>query len=148
MRQSPAGKGAVLSAAASLVSLLAALSCCLPLGTMLLAAGSAGASVLSEALRPWLLWFSVACIVVAFVQTYFRGRCDFRHRRLRTLLLWVSATLVGATLIAPNFTARILAGLPVLPAAGELRPFTPPAFLREFDAASSGTRLVLLLSPT
>jgi hypothetical protein len=95
------GKGAVLSTAASLASLLAALSCCLPLGTLLMAAGSAGAAMFSEALRPILVWVSALLIVVAFVQTYFRSRCEFRHR-----------------------------------------------FLREFEAASAQTRLVVLLSPT
>src|SRR4051794_41551204 len=75
------GKGAVLSTAASLVSLLAALGCCLPLGTLLMAAGSAGASIFSEALRPWLVWLSAGFLFVAFVPNYFRSRCEFRHPR-------------------------------------------------------------------
>src|SRR5690242_16806591 len=99
------GRGAFLSTAASLASLVAALSCCLPLGTLLMAAGSAGASLFSERLRPWLIWISVAFLVLAFVQTYFRQRCEFRARRLRTLLLWFSAVVVAATLLAPRFTA-------------------------------------------
>src|SRR6185312_14261748 len=102
------GKGAVLSTAASLASLVAALSCCLPLGTLLMAAGSAGASLFSEKLRPWLVWVSVACLALAFVQTYFRSRCEFRTRRLRTVLLWFSALVVSATLLAPQFTGSLL----------------------------------------
>ena len=143
------GKGAVLSTAASLASLLAALSCCLPLGTLLMAAGSAGAAMLSEALRPILVWVSALLIVVAFVQTYFRSRCEFRHRRFRTVLLWFSATVVVLTIAAPRFTATLLAGrLPAFRASAELRTFAEGDFLREFEAASAQTRLVVLLSPT
>jgi hypothetical protein len=143
------GRGALLSTGASLVSLLAALSCCLPLGTLLMAAGSAGASLFTEKLRPWLVWISVACVLLAFVQTYFRARCDFRTRRFRTILLWFSAVVVGATLIAPHFTATLLAGrLPHFIRNGELRTFEEREFVREFDAASSQARVVLLLSPT
>jgi hypothetical protein len=143
------GQGAALSTAASLASLLAALTCCLPLGTLLLAAGSAGISFLSGRFRPWLLALSVVFLIAAFVQTYFRGRCEFRHRRLRTVLLWFSAVIVVATLIAPRFTATILAGrLPTFAATTELRTFDDADFLRAFDAASAEPRLVLLLSPT
>jgi hypothetical protein len=146
---SASGRGAVLSTAASFASLLAALSCCLPLGTLLLAAGSAGASLLSETLRPWLVWISLAFLILAFVQTYVRARCDFRTRRVRTVLLWFSAVVLGATLVAPRFTASLLAGrLPGFSASGELRPFTESALRNAFDAASGETRLVVLLSPT
>jgi len=149
MRERSAGKGAVLSTAASLVSLVAALSCCLPLGTLLMAAGSAVASLFSEALRPWLVWLSAGLLLVAFVQTYLRSRCEFRQRRFRTVLLWFSAIVVAATIAAPRFTATLLAGrLPAFRAAGELRTFDATEFGREFDAAASQTRLVVLLSPT
>jgi hypothetical protein len=143
------GKGAVLSTAASLASLLAALTCCLPIGTLLMAAGSAGASLFSEALRPWLIWLSAGCLFLAFVQTYFRSRCDFRQRRVRTVLLWFSAVVVVATIAAPRFTATLLAGrIPAFRAAAELRTFTEQEFLREFDAAAGQKRIVVMLSPT
>jgi hypothetical protein len=149
MKERSGGKGAVFSTAASLVSLIAALSCCLPLGTLLLAAGSAGASLVVEALRPVLVWLSAGLLVVAFVQTYFRSRCDFRQRRPRTVLLWFSAVVVVAIIAAPRFTATLLAGrLPAFRAASALRTFADQEFLREFDAAASQTRLVVLLSPT
>ncbi len=144
-----AGKGAVFSTLASLAGLFAALSCCLPLGALLVAAGSAGAAVFSEALRPWLIWLSVGCLAVAFVQTYFIGRCEFRRRRLRTFLLWFSAVVAGATLLTPRFTASLLAGrLPGLTASAPLRTYDEGDFLREFQAAVRQTRLVVLLSPT
>jgi len=142
-------KGAVLSTLASLASVIAALSCCLPLGVLLMAAGSAGAAIFSQTLRPWLLGLSVFCLILAFVQTYLFGRCEFRRRRLRTVLLWFSAIAVGLTLFAPQFTATLLAGrLPGVSPAGTLRPYDDADFLREFQAASPQTRLVVLFSPT
>ena len=105
--------------------------------------------MVSEALRPVLVWLSAGLLAVAFVQTYFRSRCEFRQRRLRTVLLWFSAVVVVATIAAPRFTATLLAGrLPSLRGAGELRTFSIEEFTREFDAATSQTRLVVLLSPT
>jgi len=143
------GRTAVISTFASLASLLAALTCCLPLGTLLLSAGSAGASLFSEKLRPWLLALSLAALVLAFVQTYFRGRCDFRHRRLRTCLLWFSATVLLGMLLMPRYVSSLMAGrLPSFSASSDLRDFDERQFIREFDAALSQTRIVLLLSPT
>ena len=114
-----------------------------------MAAGSAGASLFSEKLRPWLLPLSVACLLLAFVQTYFRGRCEFRYRRLRTCLLWFSATVVLGMLVMPRYVASLMAGrLPSLSAASTLRDFDQREFTREFDAAVDQTRLVVLLSPT
>jgi len=114
-----------------------------------MAAGSAGASLFTEKLRPWLVWISVACLVLAFVQTYFRARCDFRTRRFRTVLLWFSTVVVVAMVLAPHFTATILAGRrPHFFSSGELRTFEEMDFRRAFDAAAGQTRIVLLLSPT
>jgi hypothetical protein len=142
-------RGAVISTFASLASLVAALSCCLPLGTLLLSAGSAGASLFSEKMRPWLLALSLAALVLAFVQTYFRGRCEFRHRRLRTCLLWFSATVVLGMLVMPRYVSSLMAGrLPSFSAAGDLRDFDERQFASEFDASVGQTRIVLLLSPT
>jgi hypothetical protein len=143
------GRSAVVSTLASLASVVVALSCCLPLGTMLMAAGSAGASLFSEKLRPWLLALSIASLLFAFVQTYYRKRCEFRHRRLRTCLLWFSATIVTGMLAAPASFSSILAGhLPFTKAAGTLDAFQQADFVREFDAASDRTRIVALFSPT
>lgn len=142
-------RSVVVSTVASLASLAMALSCCLPLGTLLMAAGSAGASVLAETLRPWLLGLSGAAVVFAFVQTYFRGRCEFRHRRLRTCLLWFTTLLVAGMLVAPRYVSSILAGrLPSVTAAGKLHAFDAREFARQFDAAAGQTRVVVLLSPT
>jgi len=145
----PGAKGAVISTLASFAALAAALSCCLPLGTLLVAAGSASAALFSETLRPWLLAFSVAALVFAFVETYFRRRCSFRDRRLRTFLLWFSAALIAAMLLFPRYASTILAGrLPSLSATGTLAGFDERDFARRFNSEISSTRVVVLLSPT
>ena len=142
-------RAGLLSTLASLASLIAALSCCLPLGTLLLSAGSATASLLSEKLRPWLLALSVASLVFSFVQTYFRRRCDFRHRRFRTVLLWFSALVVTSMLAFPRYTSTLLAGhLPSSLVTGSFRDFDERAYIAEFNAAAGESRLVVLLSPT
>ena len=142
-------RGSAAASIASVASLIAALSCCLPLGTLLMAAGSVGASVFSEYLRPWLLAFSAASLVFAFVQTYVRRRCDFRHRRTRTVLLWFSAAMVVTMLASPAWFTGLLAGrLPSWSNSGELIAFDAASFARDFNAASGETRLVVLLSPT
>ena len=134
---------------ASLASLTAALSCCLPVGALLMAAGSAAGAAFSETLRPWLLWLSVGSLIIALAQTYLLGRCEFRHRRLRTFLLWFAFVVVGATLLAPRFSATLLAGrLPAFTTVGTLERFEEAAFLREFALASRQTRVVVLLSPS
>lgn len=139
----------MISTIASLASLLAALSCCLPLGMLLMAAGSAGASLFSEKLRPWLLAFSVAALGLAFFQTYLHRRCEFRQRRLRTVLLWFSGVMVVGMVAAPQAMSTLLAGrIPSFSAASTLRHFDRQEFARQFDAASDRTRVVVLLSPT
>lgn len=146
---SSGSKAGIVSTLASLASLIAALSCCLPLGTLLMAAGSASASLFSEKLRPWLLGFSVACLVFAFVQTYYVQRCNFRQRRLRTGLLWFSALMIGSMLLFPRFTSTLVAGkLPSFLVAGAFRDFDEREFVAEFNAEAEHTRLVVLLSPT
>src|SRR4051794_12291526 len=124
MNSASKGRGSVAASMASVASLVAALSCCLPLGTLLVAAGSAGASLFSEGIRAWLLSFSVACLAFAFAQIYVRSRCEFRHRRLRTLLLWFSTTAVVAMMAAPQQVSSILEGrLPWVKPTGALREF-------------------------
>ena len=103
-------RGAVWSSLASVISLAAALSCCLPLGTLLMAAGSAGASAFSERLRPYLLWFSVVMLGLAFVQTYRGSKCRFRQRALRTIVMWTAAALVAGMLLFPQFMAGLMTG--------------------------------------
>ncbi|MBL8212548.1 MAG: hypothetical protein JNK87_17670 [Bryobacterales bacterium] len=96
----PAAVGAVLS-------VLAAVSCCLPLGTLLGAAGTAGASGLFAGARDWLMPLSVVLLVVAFVQTY-RTPCA-RRSRAAMIVLWTCAVFVVVMLVFPQYVAVAMA---------------------------------------
>ncbi len=115
-----------------------------------MAAGSAGASIFSERLRPFLLLFSVLSLAFGFVQTYRRGRCEFRHRVFRTILLWSSAAIVAAMLIFPQFVAGVLAGRfsPNSRATVSFRAFDLAILRAGFNTASAETRVIAFLSPT
>src|ERR1700724_295885 len=88
-------RGPLVSSIAALGSLVAAVSCCLPFGTFLLAGAAAGASRILNPLRPWLLAVSIITLIVGFVQAYGRSRCSLRRNPVRVLLLGVSAVLVS-----------------------------------------------------
>jgi hypothetical protein len=102
-------RGPLVSSVAALGSLVAAVSCCLPFGTFLLAGAAAGASRILNPLRPWLLFVSIVALVVGFVQAYGRSHCSLRRNPVTVLLLWVSAVLVLTMLIFPQMVAGFLA---------------------------------------
>ncbi|MDQ6704558.1 MAG: hypothetical protein M3Z85_01205 [Acidobacteriota bacterium] len=133
---------------ASVASLAAALSCCLPLGTLLMAAGSSGASAFSERLRPYLLGFSVLMLALAFVQTYGGRKCRFRQRAFRTAVLWCAAALVGGMLLFPQFVAGLMTGHVAAATGSHLETFELARFERLLRAESQHPRVILLLSPT
>jgi hypothetical protein len=99
------------SALAAAGSVLVASSCCLPLGTLWLAAGFAGASALLADLRPWLMLASVALIVFGFSQARRARACRRSPARFQIILLWTSAVLVGISLLFPQLLAQWLAKL-------------------------------------
>jgi len=79
---------------------LAALSCCLPLGPFLLAAGSAGASGIFVSLQPYLIAFAVLMLAVGVVQAFRARQCGRRRRALNVAVLLCSTGLVAAMLFA------------------------------------------------
>ena|SRR5438445_5131510 len=102
-------RGPVLSSIAALGSLAAAVSCCLPLGTFLAAAGAAGAARILAPLRPWLLGFSVVVLIAGFVQVYARSQCSLRRTPVSIALLWIAAVFVVTMLLFPQAIAGFLA---------------------------------------
>ena len=102
-------RGPLVSSIAALGSLVAAVSCCLPFGTFLLAGAAAGAGRVLNPLRPWLFAVSIITLIVGFVQAYGRSRCSLRRNPVTILLLWVSAVLVLMMLIFPQTVAGFLA---------------------------------------
>jgi hypothetical protein len=102
-------RGPVVSSIAALGSLVAAMSCCLPVGTLLVAAGAASATRILNPLRPWLFGGSIAALILGFVQAYGRSRCSLRRNPVSLGLLWISAALVLAMLLFPQVIAGFLA---------------------------------------
>ena len=102
-------RGPVVSSIAALGSLIAAMGCCLPVGTFLVAAGSAGAARILTPLRPWLLAVSIAALLLGFVQAYGRSHCSLRRNPVSITLLWVSAAVVLVMLVFPQAIAGFLA---------------------------------------
>jgi hypothetical protein len=102
-------RGPVVSAIAAIGSLVAAVSCCLPVGTFLVAAGTASAGRILDPLRPWLFGVSIAALILGFVQAYGRSHCSLRRNPVSIALLWTSAALVLLMLLFPQVIAGFLA---------------------------------------
>ncbi|MCX6594930.1 MAG: hypothetical protein NTV70_01010 [Acidobacteria bacterium] len=136
----------------AIAGILAASLCCLPLGTFLLAAGSGSAAFLMPpGAQPWLMGFAALMLGVGFWQTYFRKSCRTDRGPFSIAVLWLATLAIGAMWLLPQQVAGLLAGSNgALPAstkqATSLESVEP---LRQaFNAASSETRLIALLSPT
>ena len=99
----------MLSAIAALGSLIAAVSCCLPVGTFLFAAGAAGAARILAPLRPWLIGISILALATGFFQAYRRSHCTLRRNPFTVVMLWFSASVVVLMLLFPQAVAGFLA---------------------------------------
>ena len=102
-------RGPVISSIAAVSSLIAAMSCCLPVGTFLMAAGAAGAARILTPLRPWLFGASITALIAGFVQAYGRAHCSLRRNPFSVVLLWLSAALALSMLLFPQAIAGFLA---------------------------------------
>lgn len=101
--------GASLAAVSALASFIAAGSCCLPLGPVLIAAGFAGLSALLETLRPWLIGCSVVSLSAGFWLAYGRKRCDTRPGRVSVALLWSALAITLVMMLFPGVIAGLVA---------------------------------------
>ena len=99
----------VSASAGALLSSLASISCCLPLG--FLAALSAGtASAFFATLRPWLLGLSVVLIGLGFWQQRRAKQCAVRGRLIAKVMLWVAVIVFLGMLLFPQQVAGLIAG--------------------------------------
>lgn len=103
--------GTVAASLAAIGSIVAALSCCLPLFPFVVAAGMAGTSTFLSALRPYLLVASLLFIAFGFYQARRARKCNRRTSTVATILLWVSAALVLISIFFPQIMANAIAGL-------------------------------------
>ncbi|MBI3698240.1 MAG: hypothetical protein HY238_25810 [Acidobacteria bacterium] len=98
-------RGPVWASLAAVASLVAGLSCCLPLGPLLGAAGLAGVAPFLGAWRPYLAWASVALLGLAFFQTYGARQCRARRSVFSVVLLWTAAGLTVILFCFPQVIA-------------------------------------------
>ncbi len=113
---SPTGKvspkGGVAAALSAVGSVLAALTCCLPVLPFVLAAGTAGsARFLSSfvgALRPYLLGLSVLLIALGFYQSRRASQCNCKPSALTQVVLWLSALIVAISILLPQAFADLV----------------------------------------
>lgn len=101
----------VSASVAAIVSSLATVGCCLPLG-FAAALGAGAASAFFTTLRPWLLGVSVGLIGLGFWQQHRAKQCAIRHRWIGQALLWAAVVVVGAMILFPQQIAGFLASDP------------------------------------
>lgn len=101
------GIGASLGA---LMSALATLTCCLPLG-FFVGLGAAGAAVYLQSLRPWMLLIAVGLLGVGFYQVRRGLRCGVRQSRIGLVLLAFATVVVLFIALFPQVVAGVLADL-------------------------------------
>src|SRR5437016_5002588 len=93
---------------AAILSSLATLGCCLPLG-FAAALGAGAASAFFTTLRPWLLGLSVLLIAVGFWQQHRAKQCSVRGRFVGNALLWAAVAVVLGMILFPQQIAGFLA---------------------------------------
>lgn len=104
MKQGP-GISASLGA---IVSSLATMGCCLPLG-FAGALGAAGASAFVQRFRPWLLALSVVLLGIGFWQQRRAKLCAVKRSYLSAVLLWTAVVLVVGMIVFPQEIAGFIA---------------------------------------
>jgi len=105
----PVKQGSGMSAAVgAILSSLASLSCCLPLG-FAAALGAGAASAFFTTLRPWLLGLSVVLIGLGFWQQRRATQCAVKGRVLGQVLLWAAVVVVLGMILFPQQVAGFLA---------------------------------------
>ena len=92
----------------AILSSLASLSCCLPLG-FAAALGAGAASVFLTTLRPWLLGLSVILIGLGFWQQRRAKQCAVKGRVVGQVLLWSAVVVVLGMILFPQQIAGFLA---------------------------------------
>jgi len=91
----------------AILSSLASLSCCLPLG-FAAAVGVGAASAFLTTLRPWFLVLAVALLAIGFWQQRRARRCGVRGRLFGKVLLWLAVTVLLAMILFPQQVAGFI----------------------------------------
>jgi len=104
------GATTIVASLAAIGSVVAALSCCLPVFPFLMAAGLAGTSTFLSQVRPYLLVGSIFFIAFGFYQARRAKACQHRRSIIASVLLWVSAGFVLISIFFPQVMANAIAG--------------------------------------
>jgi hypothetical protein len=104
-----ARRAGIAAPAAAIVSLLAAVSCCLPVGAFVAGAGFLGLAGLVGAARPYFVGLALASLALGFVRAYGIKSCRARRSRAGVVILWTAAALVAALFLFPQQIAGWLA---------------------------------------
>ena len=91
----------------AIVSSLATMGCCLPLG-FAGALGAAGASAFVQRFRPWLLALSILLLGIGFWQQRRARLCAVKRSYLSAVLLWTAVVLVVAMIVFPQEIAGFI----------------------------------------
>jgi hypothetical protein len=92
----------------AILSSVATISCCLPLG-FAAALGAGAASAFFTTLRPWLLGLSVVLLGLGFWQQHRANQCALRGRLLGSVLLWAALVVVAGVILFPQQIAGFIA---------------------------------------
>jgi hypothetical protein len=92
----------------AILSSLATMGCCLPLG-FAGALGAAGASAFLQRFRPWLLALSILLLGIGFWQQRRAKLCSVKRSYLSAVLLWTASLLVVAMIFFPQQIAGFIA---------------------------------------
>jgi hypothetical protein len=92
----------------AILSSVATISCCLPLG-FAAALGAGAASAFFTTLRPWLLGLSVLLLGLGFWQQHRAKQCAVRGRLLGNVLLWAALVVVVGMILFPQQIAGFIA---------------------------------------
>ena len=95
----------VWASLAAIVSSLATIACCVPLGF----AAAIGAAGVLLRFRPWFLVLSIALIGVGFWQQRRAKQCAVKGRVLGQMLLWTAVAIILAMIVFPQQIAGFLA---------------------------------------
>lgn len=98
----------VSASVGAILSSLATMGCCLPLG-FAGALGAAGASAFLLRFRPWLLALSVVLLGIGFWQQRRARLCSLKRSYLSAVLLWTAVVFVVAMVVFPQQIAGFIA---------------------------------------
>jgi FtsH-binding integral membrane protein len=98
----------ISSSVVAIVSSVATIGCCLPLG-FAAALGAASASAFLQTLRPWLLGLSVLLLGVGFWQQRRAKQCAVKRTYVSAVLLWTAVAVVVGMVLFPQEIAGFIA---------------------------------------